>query len=307
MTLKEGIVKLYSVIDGILDYRAKELSRMMTLTEFTPHNQYLVCVDSDGCAIDTMDIKHIRCFGPCMVEEWKLNEWKTPILSRWNDINLYTMTRGINRFKGLVMALSEIDQAYTSIEGIQLLKDWSENSPELSEGSLKKIIEETENEIFKKALNWSQSVNRNITLLQSEDKKAFIGVKESLASIQGKADIVIVSSANLEAVLEEWKENDLLDYVDLICTQHDGSKKYIIEQLIKKGYEKEHILMCGDAPGDLDAAKDNQVLFYPILVRKEVESWENFQEAFNKMEAHTYLGEFQIEKEMTFKTNLGMK
>ena len=29
--------------------------------------------------MDTMDIKHIKCFGPCMVEEWGLSEWEAPI------------------------------------------------------------------------------------------------------------------------------------------------------------------------------------------------------------------------------------
>ena len=75
------------------------------LEQYRKEKEYLICVDSDGCAMDTMDIKHIRCFGPCMVDEWGLLEWKDAILKRWNDINLYTMTRGINRFKGLAMEL----------------------------------------------------------------------------------------------------------------------------------------------------------------------------------------------------------
>ena len=79
----------------------------MTLAEFTPRHDFLICVDSDGCAVDTMDVKHKRCFGPCMVAEWGLQQWETPILERWNEINLYTMTRGINRFKGLAMALCD--------------------------------------------------------------------------------------------------------------------------------------------------------------------------------------------------------
>ena len=49
---------------------------------FVPGHQFLICVDSDGCAMDTMDIKHIRCFGPCMVKEWGLEEWAQPVLSR---------------------------------------------------------------------------------------------------------------------------------------------------------------------------------------------------------------------------------
>ena len=62
---------------------------MQELNTFQKQKDFLVCVDSDGCAMDTMDIKHFRCFGPCMVEEWGLEEWAAPILNRWNAINLY--------------------------------------------------------------------------------------------------------------------------------------------------------------------------------------------------------------------------
>ena len=31
--------------------------------------KFLVCIDSDGCAIDTMDAKHKLCFAPLMVEK----------------------------------------------------------------------------------------------------------------------------------------------------------------------------------------------------------------------------------------------
>ena len=34
--------------------------------------------------------------------------------------------------------------------------------------------------------------------------------------------------------------------------------------------------MVGDAPGDQAAAEKNGVLFYPILVRQETESWAEF-------------------------------
>ena len=35
--------------------------------------------------------------------------------------------------------------------------------------------------------------------------------------------------------------------------------------------------MIGDSPGDLEAANKNKVFFYPILVNKEKESWENLR------------------------------
>ncbi len=42
---------------------------MKTLSDYKKQKEWLVCVDSDGCAMDTMDSKHYRCFGPCMVAE----------------------------------------------------------------------------------------------------------------------------------------------------------------------------------------------------------------------------------------------
>ena len=112
------------------------------LGDFKKRKDLLFCIDSDGCAIDTMDIKHIRCFGPCMVEEWGLSEWEAPILDRWNVVNLYSMTRGINRFKGLSKALKEIDNTYIKIDGVDVLDEWVEHSPELSNEALKKAIQE---------------------------------------------------------------------------------------------------------------------------------------------------------------------
>ena len=80
------------------------------LEGYKKQKEYLICVDSDGCAMDTMDTKHITCFGPCLIPVWGLSRWEQEIRRRWDEINLYTMTRGINRFKGLAMILEEIDE-----------------------------------------------------------------------------------------------------------------------------------------------------------------------------------------------------
>ena len=49
---------------------------------FQRKKEYLICIDSDGCAMDTMDIKHFQCFGPCMVREWGLEQWEEALLER---------------------------------------------------------------------------------------------------------------------------------------------------------------------------------------------------------------------------------
>lgn len=244
---------------------------------------YLICVDSDGCAMDTMDIKHIRCFGPCMVDEWELDPWRDAILKRWNDINLYTMTRGINRFKGLAMALKEINDKLTPIENVEDLVAWAESANELSNRAVETMIAETGNIVFKKALSWSIAVNQSINALPQSEKKPFEGVKEGLAAAHKLADVAVVSSANRDAVEEEWKQYNLLENVDVLLCQDAGSKAHCIAELAKKGYAADHVLMVGDAPGDREAAKANGVFYYPILVRREKESWGDAPKAFRKL------------------------
>lgn len=275
------------------------------LEKFEKKKDFLICIDSDGCAIDTMDIKHIKCFGPCMVEQWNLNKWEDEILERWNDVNLYTMTRGINRFKGLETALVEINEKYKTIEGLDDFVNWTNNTKELSNESIQKEIEKCDTECLKGALEWSKSVNKSIDLLHDDEKLPFIGVKEAIEKAKTVADIAIVSSANEKAVLDEWSQHGLLDSVDIVLTQNVGSKAYCIKELSKKGYNKENILMVGDAVGDLAAALVNQVLYYPIMVKKETKCWENFrEESLKRFMDNEYKGKYQEDLIIEFKNNL---
>lgn len=275
------------------------------LDNFNKQKDFLICIDSDGCAIDTMDIKHIKCFGPCMVTEWNLEEWKEPILERWNEVNLYTLTRGINRFKGLAVALIEINEKYITIEGLDEFVRWTEETKELSNESLEVEIEKTNNICLKKALEWSKSVNKSIDLLSDDEKCPFEGVKEAIILAKKVADIAIVSSANEKAVLDEWNKHGLLENVDIVLTQNIGSKSYCINKLIAKGYSRNNVLMVGDALGDSKAAEENEALYYPIMVRKEKESWSRFsKEALERFTSNSYYGEYQEKVIAEFKENL---
>ena len=282
---------------------------MSIFDSFERKHDYLVCVDSDGCVMDTMNCKHFHCFGPCMVTEWGLEEWKDEILDRWNVINLFSMTRGINRFKGLAMALGEIDKQYKPITGISALQHWVEVAPALSNDGVAKAAAETTDAdaklVFQKALNWSKAVNAAIVELDESLKVPYVGAKEGLAAAHGFADVAMVSSANRDAVEEEWGKFGLLEHTDIVLAQDVGSKAACIKEMLKFGYDPDKVVMVGDAPGDCDAAEKNGVHYYPILVNHEKESWdEAVAVAFGKLQTGEYKS-YGAEKKKEFLWNLG--
>ena len=282
---------------------------MSIFDSFEKKHDYLVCVDSDGCVMDTMNCKHFHCFGPCMVDEWELGEWKDAILERWNEINLFSMTRGINRFKGLAMALGEIDQKYKPIPGIRALQHWAETAPALSnDGAAKAAAEAADPEakrILEKALSWSKAVNAAIVKLPEELKVPYEGAKEGLAAAHQFADVAMVSSANRDAVEEEWGKFGLLQHTDIVLAQDVGSKVACIREMLKFGYDANKVLMVGDAPGDCDAAEKNGVHYYPILVNHEKESWdEAIAVGFGKLQSGEYAA-YGAERKQAFLHNLG--
>ena len=282
---------------------------MSIFDTFERKHDFLVCVDSDGCVMDTMNCKHFHCFGPCMVTEWALQQWQDAILERWNVINLFSMTRGINRFKGLAMALGEINTQYTSIPGIAALQHWADTAPALSnDGMAKAAAEATDPEakqIFEKALSWSKAVNAAIVKLDEALKVPYAGAKEGLAAAHAFADVAMVSSANRDAVEEEWGKFGLLEHTDIVLAQDVGSKAACIAAMLKFGYDADKVLMIGDAPGDCDAAEKNGVHYYPILVNREKASWEEaVSVAFAKLQSGTY-SSYGVEMKKAFLENLG--
>ena len=282
---------------------------MSIFDSFERKHEYLDCVDSDGCVMDTMNCKHFHCFGPCMVTEWGLEEWKDAILDRWNVINLFSMTRGINRFKGLAMALGEIDKQYKPITGIAALQHWVEVAPALSNDGVAKAAAEAADPdaklVFEKALSWSKAVNASIVELDEALKVPHNGAKEGLAAAHQFADVAMVSSANRDAVEEEWGKFGLLEHTDIVLAQDVGSKAACIKEMLKFGYDINKVVMVGDAPGDCDAAEKNAVHYYPILVNHEKESWdEAIAVAYEKLRSGEYAA-YGAEMKQKFLQNLG--
>lgn len=263
--------------------------------DFAKEKEYLVCIDSDGCAMDTMNVKHFKCFGPEWVKQYGLEAVEQEGLAYWNQVNLFTKTRGINRFKGLAEGLLWAKEKGYSIPGLEEFVTWTKEEEELSNPALLALCQKVDNPCMEAALLWSIHVNRSITELPKDDKP-FAHVKETMDEMCQRADLAAVSSANGQAVASEWTQHGLKEDCRVLLSQEAGSKASCIARLLEKGYEPKKTIMVGDAPGDQESACKNRVWFFPIIVGREGESWQRLKtEAFPKLVAGTFDEAYQQE------------
>ncbi len=94
----------------------------------------------------------------------------------------------------------------------------------------------------------------------------------------------------ISAILFNGNPNDEARKIN--NTVEDISEK--LDMIIEQKYDNDKILVIGDSPGDLYAAKNVEALFYPILPTKEIHAWDNF----NKEYLDVFLkGDYSGEKE----------
>ena len=86
-------------------------------------SEWLIGVDSDGTAFDSMNIKHLDAFIPAALEIWPLDEKTAERFSEIEKhINLFSGTRGINRYPGLLAAWEELEKEAPEAEGLPDLR-----------------------------------------------------------------------------------------------------------------------------------------------------------------------------------------
>lgn len=263
--------------------------------------KYLICVDSDGCVFDSMELKHKECFCPAFVNVWGLQNVSRYAREVWDYVNLYSKTRGINRFPALVLALELLDtrpevreRGYVCPD-LTALKKWINETDKLSAAGLSEYCAQNPDSdpILQNALKWSKEVDENIERIV-HGVIALPGVKDAFEAFSSFADIMIVSATPQEAIVREWGAQGLLEYVTVVAGQEMGTKKVCITKALEDGkYDLNHVLMIGDAPGDYTAAQANGVLYYPIVPGKEVESWKRIKdEALARFKKIAYEGNY---------------
>lgn len=245
----------------------------------------ILVVDSDGCALDAMEMKHRECFIPATIATWDLEAIAPAVMEAGLHINLYSHSRGVNRFIAQVQLFQLLRKSLPQRDALRVpdpstLEEWIRGTAFLSEGSLAQAVDESEGDrrdALGKVLDWTRDVNRRVALLPSP--AAFPGVASSLTfAIRNGVRVCVVSSATRPAIEQEWRAAGLHVHVTGIFGQEDGNKTALLRALVSQVDTPRHALMVGDAIGDYEAAEANGTLFFPIIPGREAESWKRLRD-----------------------------
>ncbi len=271
------------------------------LLRLKPRHDSFVGIDSDGCVFDSMEAKQKLCFHGLICEVWDLQKIEKYVRESAEFVNLYSKWRGQNRFPDLVIAMDLLrDRPEVQASGVTLpdftqTRKWIETCRELGNPALEKLVAETKDPELASLLRWSKAVNAAVAEKCSRFDP-FPFALEGLRKIARHSDAICVSQTPTEALMREWTESKLLPYVELIAGQELGTKTDHLRMAAGGKYDPARILMIGDAPGDLKAARDIHCLFFPINPGKENASWQRFcQEAYDTFLEGRYAGAYEAE------------
>lgn len=269
------------------------------LADFVPTKDFFVGIDSDGCAMDAMDIKHYECFTPSYIKYWDLQPISTLARETAIFVNLKSVTRGLNRWLALRQLLDLLrDRVEVAERGVTIpeypeLTQFIESEYPLSDKGIAAFAAENPSETIDRAIRWGNGVNAMIADMV-HGCGPFPGVREAMEAMFPFVDEMTVSATPLHALEKEWNEHGLAQYVHVIAGQEMGSKAQHVQYAANGKYPDGHIMLIGDAPGDRDAARTAGCLYYPINPGKETESWKRFKdEALGKFLDGTFAGEYQ--------------
>lgn len=265
--------------------------------DMQPKHKFLVAIDSDGCAFDSMEIKHKECFIPHTINSFGLQAVSKYAREVAEFVNLYSKSRGINRFPALVETLDylarrpEVQARGATVRVAPTLRQWVARETRLGNPALEAAVARTGDAALAQALAWSKAVNQTVEQFV-HGVPPFPWVRQSLEKLAPLADLIVASATPGEALEREWSEHGLRPLVAAVCGQEVGTKKEILAVAHK--YPPNQVLMLGDAPGDHRAAEANSALFFPINPGDEEASWQRFfQEGIERFLAGTFAGAYQ--------------
>ena len=225
-----------------------------------------VALDSDGCVVDTMAAKQHGFLQPMMIEALGLRGEAAGLYRACADyVNLYSVTRGISRFKAILLNF-ETYNAHPRVRALGLpplptadLRAFVQSGLPLGNPGLDRWLADHPSEDLALIRRWSHAVNDAI-VSSGTVFPAYEGARAALRLMHGRSETGIVSQSPEAVLREDWGRQGLLGYVSRVAGQEAGLK-------------------VKHAPGDLEAARAFGCRFFPILPGSEEASWKTFADA----------------------------
>ncbi len=264
-----------------------------------PHtHDSFVGIDSDGCVFDTMRVKQHSHIQKTIIRHWRLE----PIAGLFREcadfVNLYSQTRGVNRFQALLLNFETLNsRPEARAAGIPLpktadLRRYCESGLALGNPTLEVEARHTGSPELARVLAWSHEANADLAAHYTP-VPPFPWAVKALRLMQAASDTMVVSQTPEASLLREWRHHGIDRLVKLIGGQELGSKATQLRAAIHGFYAPGRAILIGDAPADCRAAQETGILFYPIFPDDEDASWQRFcEEAYPRFLAGTYAGAY---------------
>ena len=273
------------------------------LKTWPAEHEFLTCFDVDGHLLDNMTSKQVIVFQPHFMDIFGLREIETYYRLHAEHHNLWSKDRGCDRHEAKSFTLGSL-QTDPKLEA-EMPKGLAEKLRNIKASIDAYIghIQKTGGAYGFDSLHEFQQAHRdddNLTLLVVWSRavdltfpfvtipmQPFPKVRETLAFVAEKADVLIVSKTPYEDICNWLERHDLVQYVTAVAGKEQGGKDEHIcmamggefdaqaKKVTKQGnkYPSEKVIMGGDGGGDLKAAKKNDAFFYPTPPGREEEAW----------------------------------
>ena len=169
------------------------------LKAFEPKHDFFVGIDSDGCAFNSMEVKHNDSFSVNLIKYFGLAAISRQVHQVWDFVNLYSKTRGINRFKAIILAfdflsqMPKVKRTGVQIPALPYLREWTKTETKLGNPALDQVIKNATGarlEELSQIMAWSLDVNKTISEIVY-NLPPFPYVCQSLQQLVGKADMIV--------------------------------------------------------------------------------------------------------------------
>src|SRR6056297_2579711 len=147
-----------------------ELNKLQQeLQDLKPTKEFFIGIDSDGCVFDSMEIKQKECFCPAFINVFQMQPVSKYARETLEFVNLYSKTRGINRFLAVLRVLEllkerkEVQNRHVKIPAMKGLRRWTDKENKLGNPTLEAELKENPDPDLEIAYKWSLEANAAIS------------------------------------------------------------------------------------------------------------------------------------------------